>query len=80
MALASSTMTSPAVGAVPTTLDLDPIITSWAIERLNGGVIEKIDASDVKVTQMSVAYQGNQVRLSKFVYFILLIHKLVRSK
>lgn len=41
------------------TLDLDQILTSWAAERL-GGVVNKIDGSDVQVTQLSVVYKSDK--------------------
>lgn len=59
--VASPDVTSPLVHFPPSTMDLDPIISRWAKEKLHDGEVEKIDTSDVKVIQMGVAYQGDQV-------------------
>jgi len=59
-------MSSPVVNSTesssPSTLDIDAIISRWAAERL-GGDVEKIDASDVRVQQMSVVYQSSEVHI-----------------
>jgi len=50
---------SKSAAPTTTTVDVDQILTTWSTEKL-GGVVNRIDASDVHITQLSVVYQSNQ--------------------
>jgi len=55
-----SPRSNPTSAPSQTTLDLDQILTSWAADKLGAGVVNRIDASDVLIKQLSVIYKSNQ--------------------